>query len=64
MNPGSLLTVVETLSNNALAITVGVEVDGAGGDNACEDGTETLEKGTPTFDAVYGEEDVESLAKV
>lgn len=64
MHPRSFSAIITPFSNNALAVSVGVEIDSARRDDADEIGAEAFEEGAVTFDAWDGEEDLECFADV
>jgi len=64
MYPGCLPTIVEFLRNQLLTVAVGVEIDGAGWDDADEIWAEAFEQGAGAFNARDGDEDLEGFADV
>ncbi len=53
MDPGVFLSIVEVLRDDLLAVAVGEEVDGAGGDGADQGRPETFEECSRGLFAVY-----------
>lgn len=64
VHPRGLAPAVEVLCDDALPVAVGVEVDGAGGDDADEVGAQALEEGAGPLDAVDRRQDLERLGEV
>jgi hypothetical protein len=64
MHPRVLLSAIRIIRNNALAISISIEVDTPRGNDADEVWAEALEEGAPAFNFVYGKENAESFSEM
>lgn len=64
MDPSGFLPVIEIVADDALAVSISIEVDCSSRDDARQVWTKPLEKSAPTFDFVYGEEYLECLGEM
>lgn len=64
MNPGSFVSVVEPLADDALAVPVGIKIDSSCRNDTGKVGTESFEESTPALKLVYREENLESFGEM
>ena len=55
---------VESIAYNSFAVPVRVEVDGPGRNNADQVGSQPFEQGSPPFNLMDGEKDLEGFSEV